>query len=178
MIERYVVLAYPKQQMTGSGCLQNVPILFLTIDKDAQLKCFDKFNLQDNNKIIGLCPGAEFGPAKRWPAKYFVDISKILIDNGYQVWLFGSAKDKQVTDNIKNSLHLNQQKQCINLAGETNLIEAVDLMTACNTVVSNDSGLMDIVAAVGCNVVALYGSTSSGYTPPLSEHVEILHTNI
>jgi heptosyltransferase-2 len=178
MIERYIALAYPKQQMTGSGCLSEIPKPSLTIDTIAQLKCFDKFNLINNDKIIGLCPGAEFGPAKRWPAEHFTDISKHLIDSGYQIWLFGSAKDKQVTDEIRGSLDINQQQQCMNLAGETNLIEAVDLMAACNTVVCNDSGLMHIAAAVGCRVVALYGSTSPGYTPPLSEHVEILHTDI
>lgn len=178
MIERYIALAYPKTQMTGSGAIKDLPSPSLYIDKKAQSECFNKFDLSHHDKIIGLCPGAEFGPAKRWPAEHFSEISKTLIADGYQIWLFGSEKDKPVTEQIRNALNTDQQQHCINLAGRTNLIEAVDLMAACDTVVSNDSGLMHIAAAVGCKVVALYGSTSPGYTPPLSKHVEILHTEI
>jgi heptosyltransferase-2 len=64
------------------------------------------------------------------------------------------------------------------LAGQTSLIEAVDLLAACRTVVANDSGLMHVAAAVGCHLVAVYGSTSPKYTPPLAEKVEIVHTDI
>jgi heptosyltransferase-2 len=64
------------------------------------------------------------------------------------------------------------------LAGSTSLIEAVDLLAACDTVVSNDSGLMHISAAVGANVIAVYGSSSPDYTPPLTDKLTIVHTNI
>lgn len=178
MIERYVALAYPKEKMTGSGCLANLPKPKLNIDRQKQLSAFEKFSLHSKRPVIGLCPGAEFGPAKRWPAEHFANITQTLINNGYQIWLFGSAKDHEVTESIKESLPLELQNNCHNLAGETSLIEAIDLMAACNIVVSNDSGLMHIAAAVGCKVVALYGSTSPGYTPPLSDTVEILHTDI
>ncbi|WP_369433754.1 lipopolysaccharide heptosyltransferase II [Psychromonas sp. MME1] len=178
MIERYIALAYPKAEMTGSGSIKKLPSPSLFIDKEAQLACFNKFALTASENIIGLCPGAEFGPAKRWPEGHFATLAKMLIEQGEQVWLFGSEKDKPVTEQIKATLSPEQQKQCVDLAGRTNLIEAVDLMAACNTVVSNDSGLMHIAAAVGCKVVALYGSTSPGYTPPLTEKVKILHTDI
>ena len=101
-----------------------------------------------------------------------------MIKQGYQVCLFGSAKDKVVTEKIKSLVAVENQDQVYNLAGSTNLIEVVDLLAACQTVVSNDSGLMHIAAAVGCRVVAVYGSTSPKYTPPLAKAVEIAHTDI
>jgi len=178
MIERYISLAYPKEEMTGSGCLTDLAKPSLTIDKLKQQIAFDKFSLHSKRPVIGLCPGAEFGPAKRWPTEHFSSIANTLINNGHQIWLFGSNKDNEVTQSIKDSLPQQSQEHCNNLAGSTSLIEAIDLMAACNIVVSNDSGLMHIAAAVGCKVVALYGSTSPGYTPPLSDTVEILHTDI
>ncbi|HIF9513608.1 TPA: lipopolysaccharide heptosyltransferase II [Photobacterium damselae] len=178
MIERYIALAHPARNMTGSGCLTNMPYPKLTIDPVAQKEALNKFGLSSDRVAIGLCPGAEFGPAKRWPEQHFAVTAKTLIEQGHQVWLFGSAKDREVTDKIKNSLPAELQAFCYNLAGNTSLIEAIDLLAACKIVVSNDSGLMHVSAAVGCHIVALYGSTTPSYTPPLAEHVEVLHTDI
>lgn len=178
MIERYIALAHPAKNMTGSGCLTNMPYPKLTIDTVAQKEALNKFGLSSDRVAIGLCPGAEFGPAKRWPEQHFAVTAKTLIEQGHQVWLFGSAKDREVTDKIKNSLPAELQVFCHNLAGNTSLIEAIDLLAACKIVVSNDSGLMHVSAAVGCHIVALYGSTTPNYTPPLAEHVEVLHTDI
>ncbi|ENO8810051.1 lipopolysaccharide heptosyltransferase II [Photobacterium damselae] len=178
MIERYIALAHPAKNMTGSGCLTNMPYPKLTIDPVAQKEALNKFGLSSDRVAIGLCPGAEFGPAKRWPEQHFAVTAKTLIEQGRQVWLFGSAKDREVTDKIKNSLPAELQAFCYNLAGNTSLIEAIDLLAACKIVVSNDSGLMHVSAAVGCHIVALYGSTTPSYTPPLAEHVEVLHTDI
>ena len=178
MIERYIALAHPAKNMTGSGCLTNMPYPKLTIDPVAQKEALNKFGLSSDRVAIGLCPGAEFGPAKRWPEQHFAVTAETLIEQGHQVWLFGSAKDREVTDKIKNSLPAELQAFCYNLAGNTSLIEAIDLLAACKIVVSNDSGLMHVSAAVGCHIVALYGSTTPSYTPPLAEHVEVLHTDI
>ncbi len=179
MIERYVALAHPAAEMTGTGCLTDLPKPRLNIDSDTQSATLDKFGLNTSNRpVLGLCPGAEFGPAKRWPEQHFTAVAKEMIEGGYQVWLFGSAKDQDVTNAIKSALPEQIQEHCVNLAGATSLIEAVDLLAACESVVSNDSGLMHVSAAVGCNIVALYGSTSPGYTPPLADKVAILHTDI
>ncbi|WP_306299608.1 glycosyltransferase family 9 protein, partial [Vibrio parahaemolyticus] len=78
----------------------------------------------------------------------------------HQIWLFGSQKDLETCNNIRALVPTQFHKHIHVLAGQTSLIEAVDLLAACKTVVANDSGLMHVAAAVGCNVVAVYGSTS------------------
>lgn len=181
MIERYITLAHSKKEMTGSGCLgdlESLPYPTLYIDKEQQTKALNKFKLELNRSVIGLCPGAEFGPAKRWPDQHYATIANEMINKGHQVWLFGSTKDREVTEKIKLAVDNGNQQHVFNLAGDTNLIEAVDLLAACHTVVSNDSGLMHVSAAVGCNIVAVYGSSSPKYTPPLSKNVSIVHTDI
>ncbi|OIR02831.1 ADP-heptose--LPS heptosyltransferase 2 [mine drainage metagenome] len=120
-------------------------------------------------KVLGLCPGAEYGEAKRWPAKYYAEIARESINKGWQVWLFGSGKDTAVTAEI-NQLTNNQ---CLDLGGKTNLSEAIDLMSLCDAIVSNDSGLMHVAAALDKKLVAIYGSSSPYHTPPMSSKAVI-----
>ena len=181
MVERYVALAHPKPEMIDSsslGGLENLPKPKLFIDLDIQKTTLNKFNLVTDRPILGLCPGAEFGPAKQWPVEHYAAVANEMINQGHQVWLFGSAKDKETTETIKSLVNLDNQSSVFNLAGETSLIEAVDLLAACKMVVSNDSGLMHVAAAVGCHVIGVYGSTSPKYTPPLAKKVDIVGTNI
>lgn len=181
MVERYVALAHPKNKMVDSsslGGLENLPRPALTIDKNEQQKTAEKFNLTIDSSTIGLCPGAEFGPAKKWPEEHYAEVARAMASTGKQVWLFGSQKDLETCNGIKALVPEELQSKIYVLAGQTSLIEAVDLLGACQTVVANDSGLMHVAAAVGCNVVAVYGSTSPKYTPPLAEKVEIVHTDI
>ncbi|WP_117075208.1 lipopolysaccharide heptosyltransferase II, partial [Klebsiella pneumoniae] len=96
--------------------------------------------------MIGFCPGAELGPAKRWPHYHYAELAKQLIDEGYQVVLFGSAKDHEAGNEILAALNTEQQAWCRNLAGETQLDQAVILIAACKAIVTNDSGLMHVAA--------------------------------
>ncbi|ELH5151902.1 lipopolysaccharide heptosyltransferase II [Vibrio cholerae] len=178
MVERYVALAHPKETMRADVALEHCPRPKLTVDHTAQQTARQRLGLDSTRPIIGLCPGAEFGPAKRWPNHYYAEVARYVIEKGFQVWLFGSAKDHPVTTQIQQALSSEQQAYCANLAGETSLIEAVDLLAACHTVVSNDSGLMHVSAAVGCNIVAIYGSSSPKYTPPLTDKLAMVHTDI
>ncbi|MFA0156349.1 lipopolysaccharide heptosyltransferase II [Vibrio sp. 10N.261.46.A3] len=181
MLERYVALAHPKAEMTGSGCLgelSSLPFPSLQVVGSSQQEAMEQFGLNNQRPVLGLCPGAEFGPAKRWPDNHFATAAAAMIKQGYQVWLFGSAKDREVTQKIIEQVPVNMQQHCFNLAGDTSLIQAVDLIGACRTVVSNDSGLMHVAAAVGCNVVAVYGSSSPKYTPPLTNKLAIINTDI
>ena len=120
-------------------------------------------SVENKNKILGLCPGAEYGEAKRWPAEYYAEVANEALNKGWQVWLFGSDKDVQVTSQI-NQLTLNK---CTDFGGKTKLGEAIDLMSICNTIISNDSGLMHIAAALDKKLIAIYGSSDPTHTPPM-----------
>ncbi len=181
MVERYVALAHPKAEMIDSislGGLENLPRPALSIDAEVQKNTLEKFSLSLDKPVLGLCAGAEFGPAKQWPVEHYAAVANEMINRGHQVWLFGSTKDKETTESIKALVDADNKVAVFNLAGDTSLIEAVDLLAACKTVVSNDSGLMHVAAAVGCHVIGVYGSTSPKYTPPLAEKVDIVSTDI
>ena len=119
--------------------------------------------------VLVLCPGAEFGPAKRWPQRHFAAVAGHFLGRGWQVWLLGSARDAAVTAAIAA-----QAPGAVDLAGRTNLGQACDLIAAASLVVSNDSGLMHVAAAFDRPLVALYGSSDPGFTPPLSDHARVL----
>ena len=125
-------------------------------------------------KVLGLCPGAEYGEAKRWPAEYYATVANDALSKGWQVWLFGSEKEVKVTTEI-NQL---TQNKCVDLGGKTKLGEAIDLMSLCDTVISNDSGLMHIAAALNKNLIAIFGSSDPYHTPPMSEKVAIHYLNL
>ena len=121
------------------------------------------------HKILGLCPGAEYGEAKRWPAEYYAQVANEVLNKGWQVWLFGSDKDMPVSAQI-NQL---TQNQCVDFGGKTKLGEAIDLMALCDTVISNDSGLMHVAAALNKKVIAIFGSSDPYHTPPMHPHAVI-----
>ncbi|HHW7570569.1 TPA: lipopolysaccharide heptosyltransferase II [Mannheimia haemolytica] len=177
MAQRYVALAFEKATVPTA---QQLPIAYpyLTTDSEQIEQTKAKFEKQlayaENRPAIGFCPGAEFGPAKRWPHYHYATLAKMLIEQGYSVRLFGSKKDEAAGEQIRLALPENLQRYCLNLAGQTDLNQAVDLIADCNAVVSNDSGLMHIAAALNKPLVALYGPTSPQYTPPLSQNAEII----
>ena len=125
-----------------------------------------------SQKVLGLCPGAEYGEAKRWPIEYYAEAAKAALAKGWEVWLFGSEKDVPFTKQI-NRLTNNH---CLDLGGKTKLGEAIDLMALCNNVISNDSGLMHVAAALDKNLIAIFGSSTPQLTPPMSRksHIEYL----
>ncbi len=124
--------------------------------------------------LLILAPGAEFGPSKRWPALYFAEVAQAKLEEGWDVWMFGSPKDESMAAEIQQYTH----NKVHNFIGKTNLAEAVDLISLATVVVSNDSGLMHIAAALNRPLVAIYGSTSPKFTPPLGDKVIILDLNL
>ena len=177
MVQRYVALAFEKDSVPKAD---DIPVLkpCLAVESAQQAETLKKFEKQTallgERPIIGFCPGAEFGPAKRWPHYHYAKLAEMLITQGYAVELFGSAKDEPVGEEICQALPEELRAFCVNLAGKTNLNEAVDLIANCTAVVTNDSGLMHIAAAVNCPLIALYGPTSPQYTPPLSDKATII----
>ncbi len=142
----------------------------LRVDLDSQAAFVKRYQLATDKPVIGFCPGAEFGDAKKWPEAHYGALAKALIDQGYKIWIFGSPADQAAGDMIVSIAG----EGCINLAGQTTILEAIDLLAVCQTVVSNDSGLMHVAAAVGTKVVAIYGSTSPAFTPPMSKEARIV----
>ena len=124
--------------------------------------------------VLGLCPGAEYGPAKRWPEAHYAEVARWALDQGLEVWLFGSGKDIPVTQVI-NQL---TENRCLDLGGKTSLGEAIDLMALTSAVVSNDSGLMHVAAALDRPLIAIYGSSDPHHTPPMSYNATVLYMGL
>ena len=128
----------------------------------------------DQTPVLALCPGAEYGPAKRWPADYYAQVAQAKLKQDWRVWLVGSANDSEIAGDINQLC----DDRCIDLTGKSSLDQAIDLLAMATAVVSNDSGLMHIAAALKRPLVALFGSTDPSHTPPLGGHCEILYAGL
>tara|TARA_B110000444_G_scaffold255227_1_gene289177 strand:- start:404 stop:1450 length:1047 start_codon:yes stop_codon:yes gene_type:complete len=164
MVERFVALAGEQREPLPKV----IPPPKLIVDIEIAQVCAQKLGIDISRKILTLCPGAEFGPAKQWPTEYYAQLAKIYLDKNWQLLLLGSTSDQSVTAQI--SAAIGDSANLFDLAGRTTLGEAVDLLSIATAVVSNDSGLMHIAAALDRPMVAIYGPTSPGFTPPLSLH--------
>ncbi|MDC3737593.1 lipopolysaccharide heptosyltransferase II [Pseudomonas syringae pv. syringae] len=174
MIERFMALAFDK----GAELSRPYPQPSLRIDPTTRDAALRKFGLTLDRPVLALCPGAEFGESKRWPAEHYAQVADASIREGWQVWLFGSKKDHPVGESIRQELIPGLREESVNLSGETSLAEAIDLLSCADAVVSNDSGLMHVAAALNRPLVAVYGSTSPGFTPPLADAVEVVRLGI
>lgn len=170
MVERFAQLAESPQD----ALQRPVPQPRLDISDDQRQLVLDKFKLNLSQPVAVFCPGAEYGPAKRWPYSYFAELAQNLKSRGYAVWMVGSPKDQEIGDKIVALGNPTSR----NLCGETDLSEAITLLSCAALVVSNDSGLMHIAAALDKPMLALYGSSSPGFTPPLSSHAQIVKIDI
>ena len=130
----------------------------------------DGLGLQRGRYVV-FAPGAEFGPAKRWPAHHFSELAAQL--DG-PVVLLGSGKEAALCDEIAAPVNARQPGKCLNLAGKTSLPQALALIAGCRSAVSNDSGLMHVAAAFGVPQVAIFGSSSPLHTPPLNDKARVL----
>lgn len=174
MIERFMALAYAP----GAELPQPYPRPSLRIDPASRDAALASFGLVLDRPVLALCPGAEFGESKRWPSEHYARVAEHKIREGWQVWLFGSKKDHPVGEDIRSRLIPGLREEVVNLSGETSLAQAIDLLSCAASVVSNDSGLMHVAAALNRPLVAVYGSTSPQFTPPLAEQVEIIRLGI
>lgn len=174
MIERFMALAFAP----GAALPQPYPRPSLRIDAASRSAALASFGLSLDRPVLALCPGAEFGEAKRWPSEHYAKVAEMKIRAGWQVWLFGSKSDHAVGEEIRARLIPGLREEASNLAGATSLAEAIDLLSCARAAVSNDSGLMHVAAALNVPLVAVYGSTSPGFTPPLAEQVEIVRLGL
>jgi heptosyltransferase-2 len=166
IVERYAALAQP----AGEALQRPLPEPRLAVDEIARRVTLAKHGLATDQPVAVFAPGAEYGPAKRWPARHFASLALALRERGYQVWLMGSKKDADVTAEIQRL----SGNVCTDFAGRTSLDEAIDLMSFADRVVTNDSGLMHIAAALDRPTAALFGSSSPAFTPPLSSKARVI----
>jgi len=168
MAERFAQLA----EAPGSPLPRPLPLPRLESSTEQQTETLASLGIAPSSKVAVFCPGAEFGPAKRWPARHFAALADELTQRGYAIWLLGSAKDKAIGEDI---IRLTSDPGAVrNLCGTTSLTQAIDLIAASNFVVCNDSGLMHVAAALDRPLIAVYGSSSPTFTPPLSPRAQII----
>jgi heptosyltransferase-2 len=162
-VKRFLALG-----LAADESLPQAPRPELLVSREHQRFVIDRLMLSSDRPVIAMMPGAEYGPAKCWPLEYFTALAEMLSRDGFAVWVLGSARDSAAGEAIAAG------GEAVNLCGRTDLQDVIDLLGFCEQAVSNDSGLMHIAAAVGTRVVALYGSTSPDFTPPLTENA-VLH---
>ncbi len=171
LVQRYAALAFNKHEPLPET-LANPK---LSIDSTNQQQCIERLQLNIQQRpILALCPGGAYGPSKRWPVNHFAKIAQHYLQQNWQVWIFGSPNEQDAASTIMQA----KNEQCVNLCGATSLLDAIDLLSLADMVVTNDSGLMHVAAAVDTALVAIYGSTSPNYTPPLADRSKILRLGL
>lgn len=169
-VDRFVALA--RSDASPPGDVPSPSLEVSPADGDAAIRSLGLE--RSSSPVLGLCPGAEYGPAKQWPAAHYAELARRHIADGWQVWVFGAPGDAGVAGEIAALAGAG----CVNLAGRTTLGQAVSLLSLVDAVVSNDSGLMHVAAALGRPVVAVYGSSSPAMTPPLSPRARPVSLNL
>lgn len=168
MVDFYLALA--GTDVTNQGTHR--PQLQLPPDAIAQAlqQAPTQRGLQAGQYVV-FAPGAEYGPAKRWPVQHFISLALHL---ERPVVLLGSGKEQMLCAEIAAGVELKKPGHCTNLAGKTTLEQAFAWIGGAHCVVSNDSGLMHVAAALGVQQVALFGSSSPLHTPPLNPKAQVI----
>lgn len=170
MVQRLVALAQPAD-VTEAPAISPPQ---LQVTEAAVQTVLQQHQLDSSAPTLALCPGAAYGPAKRWPAASYAALAQHWLRQGGVVWLFGSGQDQAVCAEIQQL----SGAACVDLSGRLSLTATVTLLSVATVVVSNDSGLMHVAAALNRPVVALYGSTSPAFAPPLNQHHRIFYLDL
>lgn len=166
---------YYQKMLADLGLTPGSDELFLQLPADALKMAEMFFSTIGKGPVVGLNPGAAYGPAKRWPAELFAQLaSKLSQEDGAQLVIFGTEADKLAAKEIVAAAPDNVH----DLTGKTNLAEAMAVIGKCHCFVTNDSGLMHVGAALKTPLVALFGSTNSVTTGPFSDNAVILNKNL
>lgn len=173
MIQRFAALACNKNQHPPN----NIPNPSLYTNATSITKTTKELNLPPptpQQPILALCIGAEYGPAKCWPSNYFAEVAKVKSEEGWAVWLLGGTKDQHIAAAIQKACN----NICTDLTGKTSLAQVIDLLSLTKAVVTNDTGLMHVAAALDLPLIAIYGSSSPQFTPPLTSKAHILSLHL
>ena len=171
-VQRYVALGLESSAGMMLPHAPEIPYPRLDVNNKNLQRLLAELKLNLDKPVVALLPGAEYGEAKRWPVKYYSLLADRLVAEDIQVWILGSEKDRPAAEYIAKG------KSIYNLCGKTSLEDSIDLLSVCKTAVSNDSGLMHIAAAVNIPLVAIYGSSTPDYTPPLTGKAKIQYLGL
>jgi len=174
MIDRFVALGADADAVLPHGTWE--PQLTAQAGRAAVLVA--QLNVDAAGDVLALCPGAEYGPAKRWPPAHYAAVALDHVRRGGIVWLFGAGGDAPSCAAIVAALPADARARVFDLAGRTSLLDAVDLLSLAEAVVTNDSGLMHVACALGRRVVAVFGSSSPAFTPPLSVRASVVRNEL
>ena len=170
MIQRFIALGLKK----NATLPQTLPWPSLMVPSQAAVACAQRHVQKGTRAVVALCPGAEFGPAKQWPAQHYIAVANTLVERGYDIWIFGGPNDVNLTHMIADAVG----DHVTDLGGKTSLVDAIDLLSLTDVVITNDSGLMHVAAALNKKLVVIYGSTDPNFTPPLCKQVKILRLGL
>ncbi len=144
---------------------------YLAIAEDV----LDQYHVKKGDILIGIAPGATYGPAKMWfPERFAAVADKLVNDFPARVILFGSGGDRGRTGLVQQ----HSRNDLIDMAGKTSLKEAIALIARCDLFISNDSGLMHLSGALGIPLVAIFGSTNPTTTSPVGEKSVVIHKDV
>lgn len=178
MVEHYLALSQLLQDSPENLSSPSTPILNVPEQANKSIEHQLASAKIDAKSVYVFCPGAEYGPTKRWPPKHFAKLAQILITENAnaQVILLGGKGDQAIAQNIL--VEAGQHSNVHNWCGNTSLDEAIALIGMAKAVVGNDSGLMHIAAALKTSQVAIFGSSDPTHTPPLSNKAKIMWLNL
>ena len=179
MVDHYLALSQLLNEGQVASTLSNlVPRLNVssTANQSVQTKLLNA--KVDPANVYVMCPGAEYGPTKRWPTSHFAQLAQQLIASNphSQIILLGSKGDNALAQEIQ--FQAKQDSHIYNWCGDTSLDEAIALIGMSKAVISNDSGLMHIAAALKTPQVAIFGSSDPAHTPPLSDKAKVIWLNL
>ena len=141
----------------------------------AAKKILTEHNIKERDTLIGIAPGASYGPAKMWfPERFAAVADKLANEFSARIILFGSAGDRERTDQVQQY----SKNTMINLAGETTLKEVIGLISECNLFISNDSGLMHLAGALDIPLIAIFGSTNPTTTSPAGRKSVVIYKDV
>jgi len=173
MVAFYAALAAPQVTTQGPALRAALPRPRLTASPEQIAAVCQRTGIDAARPLVAFAPGAEFGGAKRWPARHFAGLARAILarDPSTQIALLGSPKDQEACAEVAAGLPADSvaNPAVFNLAGVTSLAEAIALIARCAAVVANDSGLLHIASALNRPVVALYGPTDPDHAPPFSD---------
>jgi heptosyltransferase-2 len=181
MVEHYLSLALEKSTL-DSTLLSDQSIPQLTIKPEVLIRANQILAsyLPNFSRFFIFAPGAEFGPAKQWPSTHFGNVANLLLDQykDFGILILGSKKDSIIADQILYLVESQHLSRIQNLCGKIPLIDAMGLSSLAKGLISNDSGMMHIGAALNIPQIAIFGSSDPSHTPPLSKKASIMYLGL